>query len=126
MRLLVDTHALLWWLTGDPRLKSEVQSLIGDPENEVHLSAASFWEASIKRALGRLRFETAEITFALASGGFRELPVKALHAIAAGDLPRHHDDPFDRMLVAQAAAEGLTLITHDKAFEPYGVSVVWT
>ena len=126
MRLLVDTHAFLWWLTGDTRLKSAVQSLIRDPANEVYLSAASLWEASIKRALGRLRFDTAEITSALASGGFRELPVKALHAIAAGGLSRHHDDPFDRMLVAQAAAEGLTLITHDKAFEPYGVSVVWT
>ena len=126
MRLLLNTHALLWWLTGDPRLKPEVQSLISDRENEIQLRAASLWQASIKRALGRLRFETAEITSALVSGGFRELPVKALHAIAAGDLSRYHDDPFDRMLAAQAAAEGLTLITHDKAFAPYGVSVVWT
>jgi len=85
---------------------------------------ASIWEAAIKRAVGKLRFETMTLLDALSRGGIRVLPITAEHALAAGDLPRHHDDPFDRMLVAQAVAEGLTLITRDSRLRSYEVAIV--
>ena len=88
------------------------------------MSAASIWEAAIKRAVGKLRFETPRLLDALARGGIRVLPITAEHALAAGDLPRHHDDPFDRMLVAQALMEGLTLISRDARLRAYDVALV--
>ena len=125
LRILLDTQVLLWWLADDQRLGGEVRAVLADPENEVFVSAASVWEAAIKRALGKLRFETAGLVAVLASGGFQALPINALHALAAAELPRHHEDPFDRMLIAQAAALGLTIVTHDRAFEAYGVAAMW-
>jgi PIN domain nuclease of toxin-antitoxin system len=87
----------------------------------VFVSAASVWEAAIKRALGKLRFETSALLAALAAGGFESAPISTGHALAAAELPRHHEDPFDRMLVAQAAALGLTIVTRDRAFDAYGL-----
>ena len=115
---------LLWWLIDDQHLRGEVRSVLADPESEVFVSAASVWEAAIKRALGKLRFDTAGLLATLASGGFQALPINAPHALAAAELARHHEDPFDRMLIAQAAALGLTIVTHDRAFEAYGVAVM--
>lgn len=125
MRLLLDTHVLLWSLAGSPRLSSTAREAIVDAANDVFVSAASMWEASIKRSVGKLRFETAKILAEMEFNGFRELPITARHALAAGDLPLHHKDPFDRMLVAQAIAEGLTLVTSDSALRPYGVTALW-
>ena len=88
------------------------------------VSAATIWEAAIKRALGKLRFETPVLLDTLSRGGIRVLPITAEHALTAGDLPRHHDDPFDRMLVAQAIAEGLTVITRDAWFRSYQVAII--
>jgi PIN domain nuclease of toxin-antitoxin system len=116
---------LLWWLADDQHLSGEVRAVLADPDTEVFVSAASVWEAAEKRALGKLRFETAELVATLASGGFQALPINALHALAAAELPRHHEDPFDRMLIAQAADLGLTVVTQDRAFEAYGVAVMW-
>lgn len=126
MRLLVDTHVLIWCLGDDPRLSAAARSAVEAKENEVFVSAATVWEAGIKRALGKLKFEKAALLSALAVGAYRELPVTIAHALAASELPPHHKDPFDRMLVAQAMAESLTLVTHDAALKPYGVSTIWT
>jgi len=123
--LLLDTHILLWWLCNSPRLRVEPRALIANPHHEIYISPASVWEASIKRALGRLEFDTDELLTALDSGGFRELPITMQHGLVAGNLPRHHDDPFDRMLIAQAQVEGFSIITHDAKFKLYDVPIIW-
>jgi PIN domain nuclease of toxin-antitoxin system len=121
---LLDTHVLLWWMHDAPRLQSRVRDVIGNPDHDIVVSVASIWEAAIKRAIGKLRFDTPTLLHALHRGRLRVLPITAEHALAASDLPRHHDDPFDRMLVAQAAAEGLSIITHDRRLQQYGVGIV--
>ena len=126
MRLLLDTHILLWAFAGDRRLSTAARDAILDDANEVFVSAASLWEASIKRAVGKLDFDSAKVLAELDYNGFRELPVTIRHVVAAGDLPPHHKDPFDRLLIAQAAAEGLTVVTADAALRPYGVAALWT
>ena len=117
MRLLLDTHALLWWLA-DEGLTDQARDAIADPANLVILSAASAWEISIKKALGKLSAPD-DLEQQAEESGFSPLPITIAHALAAGRLPRHHDDPFDRMLIAQAFAEGLTIVTHDKRFADY-------
>jgi PIN domain nuclease of toxin-antitoxin system len=97
---------------------------VADPDHDIVVSAASIWEAAIKRAVGKLRFETAVLMDTLRRGGLRVLPITAEHALSAGDLPRHHDDPFDRMLVAQAMTERLTLVTRDRRFRDYQVAII--
>jgi PIN domain nuclease of toxin-antitoxin system len=124
MRCLLDTHVLLWWIEDNPKLKKRLRAIITDPDTEVAVSAATIWEAATKRALGKLRFETAVLLDSLDRGGILVLPITAEHALAAGDLPRHHDDPFDRMLVAQAIAEGFTLITSDSWLGSYQIALV--
>lgn len=123
MNLLLDTHALLWWLADDPSLGGEARRAIADPENLVAVSAASAWEISIKRGLGKLD-APADLTHAVAVSGFEPLPITLEHAEGVASLPRHHDDPFDRMLVAQARAEGLAIVTRDPRFREYEVSVL--
>jgi PIN domain nuclease of toxin-antitoxin system len=124
VRCLLDTHVLLWWIEDNPRLRARPRAAIIDPDSDVVVSAATIWEAAIKRALGKLHFETPLLLDTLSRGGIRVLPITAEHALAAGDLPRHHDDPFDRMLIAQAIAEDLTVITHDMRFGSYPVAVI--
>ena len=125
MNLLLDTHVVLWWLAGDPRLRGPSREAIEARENQVAISAASVWEAAIKRALGKLMFEPVEWRETANSQGFNELPVRTEHAWFASELPRHHDDPFDRMLIAQAIVEGLTVMTGDRMFERYSVPTLW-
>jgi PIN domain nuclease of toxin-antitoxin system len=124
VRYLLDTHVLLWWIADDPKLRTDTRATITDPSYEVAVSVASIWEAAIKRAVGKLRFETPVLLDTLNRGGIRVLSITAEHALAAGDLPRHHHDPFDRMLVAQALAEGLTLISRDARLRSYEVAIV--
>ena len=124
MRLLLDTHAWLWWLTDDRRLGRGARQAITNPRSEVYVSAASAWEVAIKEALGKLRLGKADLEAEIAANGFLELTVRIRHALIAGRLPSVHDDPFDRMLVAQAQAEELAVVTADPVFERYGVQVV--
>ncbi len=124
MRLLLATHALLWWLA-DEGLSSQTRDAIADPANLVAVSAASAWEIAIKKALGKLTAPD-DLEQQMHAGGFVALPINLAHGIAAGQLARHHDDPFDRMLIAQALAEGLTIVTRDKRFEDYGVALMPT
>ncbi len=124
MSYLLDTHVLLWWFSQSSRLKANVRALIADPQTQIVVSAASFWEAAIKRARGRLTFDTAALVGAVVGSGIRQLAITTEHAIAAGDLPRHHDDPFDRMLVAQAIAESLTIVSNDSRLRLYAVGLI--
>jgi PIN domain nuclease of toxin-antitoxin system len=121
--LLLDTHALLWWLADDPTLSDAARAAIALPENEVLVSAASAWEISIKVALGKLSLP-GDLEEAIVAEGFRPLPFAVRHAVVAGSLPRHHDDPFDRALVAQAQLEHCSLVTRDERIRRYGVSIV--
>lgn len=123
MRLLVDTHILLWWLAGDSKLPPAAHHAISDPRNSAAVSAVSVWEAAIKSAIGRLRID-GDLPDAVKADGFELLPITARHAWAAGALPLHHTDPFDRMLVAQAGDEGLTLVSVDSAFAAYEVDLL--
>ncbi|MGH9083094.1 MAG: type II toxin-antitoxin system VapC family toxin [Acidimicrobiales bacterium] len=121
-RLLLDTHPLLWWLSAEA-IAGEAGDAIADPSSVVAVSAASIWEITIKRQIGKLRFEGSPADEVRAAG-FEHLPITAAHAELAGDLPLHHRDPFDRMLVAQAQAEGLTLVSGDPAFDLYDVRLL--
>ena len=122
MSLLLDTHALLWWMRGEP-IDPEVMHRISDPDVRVVVSAASVWEVAIKRALGKLRFERSMIE-AIETSGFESLSISSLHAERAGDLPLHHRDPFDRMLIAQAQVESLMLVTRDAQLSAYDVQLL--
>ena len=121
--LLLDTHVFLWWRGEPARLGSSVRSSIATA-GIVFVSAVSAWEAAIKSSLGRLELPDTIEAGVLASG-FEKLLITFSHAERVAGLPHHHRDPFDRMLVAQAQAEGLTLVTHDRLLEPYDVEILW-
>jgi PIN domain nuclease of toxin-antitoxin system len=123
LRLLLDTHALLWWLADDGSLTHEAREAISAPESLVAVSAASAWEISIKKALGKLE-APGDLEAQLTRHQFTPLAITVAHALAAGSLPPHHHDPFDRMLVAQAIAENLTIVTRDPRLPLYGVSTL--
>ncbi|HEY9899935.1 MAG TPA: type II toxin-antitoxin system VapC family toxin [Pantanalinema sp.] len=123
MKLLLDTHTLLWWLADDPTLSRAAREAISKGENQVFLSAASVWEIAIKQAIGKLDIP-GELIGALEEGGFEPLPIAWAHALRAGSLPRHHDDPFDRMLIAQAQAEEMVLVSRDERFRHYEVAIL--
>ncbi|GEM90596.1 type II toxin-antitoxin system VapC family toxin [Oceanithermus desulfurans] len=127
-RLLLDTHAFLWWISDDPRLSPAAREAIADGASEVYLSAVSVWEMVIKMGLGRLELpEDLESFLArqLQANGFRPLAMTLPHALAVRHLPDVHKDPFDRLLVAQARHEELVLISGDEAVQRYPVSVIW-
>ena len=126
MKLLLDSHAFLWWLSEDPKLRVGARQAVADPSSIVHVSAATVWELSIKASLGKLDLDGADLVEEIGENDFVELPMTARHSFAAATLPRHHDDPFDRMLIAQARIEGLTIVTRDPAFGAYGVSTLPT
>lgn len=128
MRLLVDSHAFLWWLNGRDRLGAAARRAMADPGNELLVSAATIWEVTTKYRIGKLpdvepivdRLEAV-----LAAEGFGTLPISAAHAHRAGLLPGSHRDPFDRMLIAQALTENLAMVTNEVLFEQFGVRRVW-
>ena len=128
MRLLLDTHSFLWFVTRDPRLSATASALVSDPNNEVLLSPASYWEVAIKVSLGKypltVPFETF-FTTALTRSAFQILPVEIRHAAILSALPMHHKDPFDRMIAAQALSESMPVISVDPALDPYGVIRLW-
>lgn len=129
MRVLLDTHALLWWLDGDRRLVKKPRALIADQATVVLVSAASAWEISTKARLGKLPSAVevaADIGGAVASQGFLALPVTIAHAQRAGALPGPLRDPFDRMLIAQSQLEDLPLISIERVFDRYGIQRLWT
>jgi PIN domain nuclease of toxin-antitoxin system len=121
VRLLLDTQILIWAVTDTTRLPAAVAATVAAPGNEVLVSAASIWEIAIKTALGRLRFPLERIDAILERAGMEHLPIRAAYGVVAGALPRHHGDPFDRMLVAQARVEDLTLVSTDAALSAYEV-----
>ncbi len=128
MRLLLDTQALIWALEGDKRLSRIARETLEDPANQRFVSMASGWEMAIKTGLGKLDppLPLPDLFPAeLERLGFGILPIKARHVHRLLDLPHHHRDPFDRMLVAQALSEGLTVVGNDAAFDGYGVARVW-
>ncbi|HDR9874508.1 TPA: type II toxin-antitoxin system VapC family toxin [Burkholderia cenocepacia] len=125
MRLLLDTHIFLWIATNDPRLSTRARRLISAAD-ERFVSSASIWEAAIKAGLGKLDIDVGELIRAISASGIRELPVRAVHGAAVRNLPHHHRDPFDRLLVAQARHEPLRLVTADAHLARYDRSLVLT
>lgn len=123
MNLLLDTHALLWWLADDPVLSDVAAAVISDEDNRVFVSAASAWEISIKSALGKLDVPH-DLLGAVADSDLEPLAITFEHASAAGALPPIHRDPFDRMLAAQAAIEQLTIVTSDPVIGRYAVATL--
>ena len=123
MRLLLDTHIFLWAVAGSPLLKAATRRLI-ESADEVYVSAASLWEVAIKARLGKIEADPDELVAAIELSGFIELPVRASHAAAVARLAMHHTDPFDRLLVAQAVAEPLKLVTADAVLARYSDLVV--
>lgn len=124
MKLLLDTHAALWWLADDERLGSNAVRQLTDDSNRVLLSAAVVWEVAIKRSLGKLEAPK-DLAPVLIAAGARPLPVSLDHAAAVAALPWHHRDPFDRMLVAQARAEGAVIVSQDDRLGSYDVPLIW-
>jgi len=128
VRCLLDTHAFLWWIGGDPRLSQRATEIIRDPDNEILVSAASIWEIAIKAQLGRIAF-TADpadlVPRQIAENGFAELPISVRHALQTHRLPLLHRDPFDRALIAQAQVECVPLLSADEAVAQYAVAVIW-
>lgn len=125
MRLLADTHAIIWWLAAAPSLSRRARQAFEDPTNELLVSAASIYEITFKQRRGRLDGTADELLAALRAARVTLLPVEASHAAAAGGLPGPHRDPWDRILIAQAAVERLTMVTVDPVFADYGVPVIW-
>jgi PIN domain nuclease of toxin-antitoxin system len=128
VKLLLDTHAFLWWVAASPELSRRARSAIGSARNECYLSVASAWEIAIKVSLGKLRIEGALDRFLpeqLALNGFRPLPIDLKHTARVATLPFHHRDPFDRLLSAQALEDELSVVTADPVFAKYGVERVF-
>ncbi len=128
MRALLDTHAFVWWLEGSPRLSRRARSVLAREGNEIFVSAATAWEITTKARLGRLPFATdvaADVFGAIVGQGFHPLEITTVHAQRAGWLHGHHADPWDRMLIAQAQAEGLAVVTNETRFDEYGITRVW-
>ncbi|MDB5359024.1 MAG: twitching motility protein PilT [Rhodospirillales bacterium] len=128
MRLLLDTHAFIWWLAGDDALSNAARVAIAEEGNEIFVSAASAWEMTTKHRIGKLpRLDpiAADLESAIAGQGFRELPISLRHGQVAGALPGLHRDPFDRMLIAQAMLDDLVLVSNETPFDAYGVRRLW-
>lgn len=128
MKALLDTHAFIWWANNDPSLTALAKGAIGDPANEIFLSSVSTWEMAIKIAIGKLSLSLPLSQFVLSQVTqyqFKPLRVTYEHTYHVGTLPHHHNDPFDRLLIAQAFVENLTLVTVDGKFAPYGVPTLW-
>jgi len=128
LRLLLDTHALLWWCTEESRLSPQARKLVADESNEILVSAASAWEISTKVRLGKLLVAVdlvRDFSDYLSRDRFFTLPITAEHGLRAGLLPGPHKDPFDRMLVAQSQIEAISIVSNEDAFDSYGVHRIW-
>jgi len=128
LRLLLDTHAYLWWLAGSSALTRRARSAIATDAAEVFISAVSAWEIATKYRLGKLpeaQLVAEDVAASVAAEGFSELALSMRHAQRAGDLVGHHRDPFDRMLIAQSMLENMTLVSNERAFDAYGVKRLW-
>jgi PIN domain nuclease of toxin-antitoxin system len=124
VRLLIDSDAFLWWRAGSPALSTAARNAISDPANEVLISIAALWELTIKESAGKLTF-TPDLEAMVADEGFLVLSITFPHLRRIGTLPRVHRHPFDRMMIAQALAEGIPIATGDRIFASYGVQIVW-
>ncbi len=127
MNLLIDSHAVLWWFSRTRQLSRAARQALGDPQNRVYVSAAAAWELAIKVNLGKLDAKrlVADMPRLLFEEGFQRLAISMDHALRAGMLPRHHNDPFDRMLVAQCQALNMPIVSADAVFDSYGVRRIW-
>lgn len=128
MQLLLDTHVLLWWLSGDDALSAAARTAIADEENGIFISAASIWEIATKHRIGKLpgiAAIIADLDRVIADQGFIGLPINLRHGQVAGSLPGPQRDPFDRMLIAQAMLENLVLVSNEQPFDAYGVTRLW-
>lgn len=126
MNLLIDSHAAIWATSNPARLNPAAADALADPANDIWFSLATTWELSVKYALGRLPFAPRALHDACLATGFTLLPIALDHVLGVAALDQHHRDPFDRLLIAQARIEGLVIVTHDDAFRPYGVPILWT
>ena len=124
MKLLLDTHALLWWLADDDRLGRQAREVIEDPANDILVSVVSLWEIVVKRRIGKLRADTKEVLDAVQQAGFARLDISAAHLLTLQALPMHHRDPFDHLLIAQAITEDATFITDDRDIRRYAIPLV--
>lgn len=128
MRILLDTHAFLWWLAGSDRLSETARTAVAEPANAILVSAASAWEITTKHRLGRLPgadVVAADVQASIEDQGFQQLPITVAHAERAGRLPGLHRDPFDRMLIAQSLAHDLPLVSIESLFDGYGIRRIW-
>jgi PIN domain nuclease of toxin-antitoxin system len=128
MGALLDTNALIWWVAGDDRISARLRRMLGQPDHDVYVSAATAWEIATKVRIGKLKMPHAllrDFVEAIELLGFQPLPITLKHAYDVGQLPGAHRDPFDRMLAAQARVEGLSLVSSDPAFRAFGIATVW-
>jgi PIN domain nuclease of toxin-antitoxin system len=128
MRLLLDTHSFLWFVTDDPQLSANAQALVADPTNEIVVSPASYWEVAIKVSIGKYPLDLPFgqfFTQGIEGNDFSILPVEIRHAEVLASLPMHHKDPFDRMIISQAIAEQIPVVSVDSTFDSYGVTRLW-
>ena len=123
MNYLLDTHTLLWWLADEPGLSTKARSVISDPHNMIFVSSASTWEITIKKALGKL-IAPSNLGQVITECGFLELPITITHSVAVGNLSTIHDDPFDRIIIAQALTEKLSIVTRDSIIPQYKIPVI--
>ena len=129
MRVLIDTHVFLWWVEGSRALPAKARTIVVDRENECMLSVASAWELAIKASLGKLRLASPVQRYVvehMATNAFVLLNIKIAHIGRLESLPRHHGDPFDRLLIAQALAEEIPIVSADPKFDRYGVKRIWS
>lgn len=124
MQLLIDSHAFIWWSESSPALGGAARAAIADPANEVLVSTAALWELSIKAGLGKLALPD-DLEIMVANQGFSVLSISFAHLRRYSGLPRLHRDPFDRMMIAQALAEGMPVASGNRAFAAYGVQIIW-
>ncbi len=127
MKLLLDTHVVIWAVLDSKRLPTSVKAHIDKPFNRCFVSMASLWEMSIKHSLGRLEFQAPldEVYRIITDSGFELLPISPSHLLRNASLPFHHQDPFDRLIIAQAISEHMTVVSKDRMFPPYGVRLLW-
>ena len=128
MKVLLDTHTFLWWITDDPKLSLRVRGIISDGENEIFISAATGWEIAIKSQIGRLKLPDEPQRFILEQmkiNGMKSLPIEMRHALHVSTLPTYHQDPFDRILIAQAQMEDLPVLSADPEIGKYEVTIIW-